>query len=73
MSDLTESELKKWAILEDDYSDRMREYNKKSKAISELDNPIESTVDRNNYTIIRNLTTPYAKLKQTTWAAYESA
>jgi outer membrane murein-binding lipoprotein Lpp len=41
----------------------MREYNKKWKAISELDDYIESTLDRSNHTIIKDLNTLYEKLK----------
>jgi hypothetical protein len=37
LTDLTDDELKKWTLLKDNYSDRMREYNKKWKAVSELD------------------------------------
>jgi hypothetical protein len=87
LTDLTDEELKRWTLLKDDYNERMREYNKKWKVISELDDYIESTLDRSNHTIIKDLDTPYEKLqalkqrlepnpnqlKQAARAAYDSA
>lgn len=49
--------------MKDRYNDQMRKYKKKAKALAELDNYIESTVDRTNHTIIEDLTTLYEKLK----------
>ena len=40
-----------------------RDYEKKLKALAELDNCIESTVDKSNHSIIIDLTTTYEKLK----------
>jgi len=63
LSDLTDAELKRWTIFKEDYNDRQREYIKKSTALAELDSYIEATVDRSNQPILRDLTTPYSKLK----------
>ena len=63
LSDLTDAELKRWAIIKDDYNDLQRDYAQKSKALAELDNYIESTIDRSNLPIIKDLVTPYEKLK----------
>ena len=85
--DLNHTELQLWAALKDDYYDRMNDFSEKSKAILELDDYIKSTLDHSKRTIIRNLTTPYEKLKalkqkleptskqleQSTQAAYEQA
>jgi hypothetical protein len=87
LSELNDEELDRWVILRNGYNDRMREYEKKHKAILELAYYIESTVDRSNYIIIRDLITPYEMLKalkqmleptsmQLKWSAratYESA
>jgi hypothetical protein len=40
-----------------------KDYNVKRKALGELDNYIESTVDKSNHSIIQDLTTTYEKLK----------
>src|SRR3954468_720601 len=63
LSDLTDAELKRWTIFKEDYNDRQREYIKKSTALAELDSYIEASVDRSNQPILRDLTTPYSKLK----------
>jgi hypothetical protein len=55
--------MKRWALLKDDFNERMRDYKEKLRAISDLDSYIVSTLARNYYRLIRNLTTPYEKLK----------
>jgi hypothetical protein len=61
--DLDNEELKRWTILKDDYSDMKKDYDRKLKALGELDNYIESSVEKSNHSIIRDLTTTYEKLK----------
>jgi hypothetical protein len=63
LSDLNNEELERWAIFNNYYKDKMLEYEKKWEAIVELDEYIESTLDLENHILIRDLTTPYEKLR----------
>jgi hypothetical protein len=63
LANLDAEDFKRWALLKDDFNERMRDYKEKLRAISDLDSYIVSTLARNHHRLIRNLTTPYEKLK----------
>ena len=50
-------------MVETECIERVREPYRKLKTLGELDNYIESSVDKSNHWIIRDLTTTYEKLK----------
>jgi hypothetical protein len=50
-------------FLKDIYNNRIKFYEKKDRALTEINNYIETTINRCYYTIIRDLLTPYEKLK----------
>jgi hypothetical protein len=61
--DLTNDELKRWTIVQEHYTIKLRQYSRDARALAELDNYIELTIDRSNYLIIEDLRLPYKKLK----------
>jgi hypothetical protein len=63
LADLDAEDLKRWAVLKDDYSERMRSYREKHRAMSDLDDYIRTSLARSHHRLIRNLRTPYEKLK----------